>query len=237
MVRRQPHTPMANHRLYRRQGFTLIELLTVIAIIGILAAILIPVIGSMREKARATQCVANLRTWGNATGLYLADSNGRLPSSVWGVTKIDNQDNVATDAYSCLIRYVMPPNHSTQKWGFNSNDMAAYMCSNLDDAGNNMKWGTYGFNVYPSKLPMTTISKPSRLVWATELTGGKRWMDFGTLATNLISAPSKPHGKNSNVLYLDGHVSSQNVAGLFRADFTRDTSSYITSHETQRVAN
>ena len=221
----------------RRRAFTLIELLTVIAIIGILAAILIPVIGSMREKARATQCTANLRTWGNATGMYVADNKGRLPSSVYGTTKIDNVPNMATDAYSCLIRYVMPPNHSTQKWGFNSNDMAAYMCSNLDDAGNNMKWGTYGFNIYPSQLFMTNISKPSRLVWATELAAGKRWLDFGTLATNLLACTTKPHGKASNVLYLDGHVSTQNVAELFKADFTRDTKDYITSHDTQRVAN
>jgi prepilin-type N-terminal cleavage/methylation domain-containing protein/prepilin-type processing-associated H-X9-DG protein len=228
---------MATYRYPHRRAFTLIELLTVIAIIGVLAAILIPTIGKVRENARATQCVANLRTWGNATGLYVADANGRLPSSVYGTTKIDNVEGMATDAYSCLIRYVMPPNHSTQKWGFNSNDMAAYMCSNLDDAGNGMKWGTYGFNIYPSQLPMTTISRPSRMVWATELAAGKRWMDFGTLASNLIACPIKPHGKNSNVLYLDGHVSTQNVAEIFRADFTRDTSSYITSHETQRVAN
>ncbi|CAM3031794.1 type II secretion system protein [Rariglobus hedericola] len=227
---------MATYRFSSRRAFTLVELLTVIAIIGVLAAILIPVLGSMREKARATQCVANLRSWGNATGLFVADNNGRLPSSVHGTTKIDNVD-MSTDAYSCLIRYVMPPNHSTQKWGFNSNDMAAYMCSNLDDAGNGMKWGTYGFNIYPSQLPMTTISKPSRMIWATELAAGKRWMDFSTLGTHLIATTVKPHGKNNNVLYLDGHVSSQDVAQLFRADFTRDTASYLSSHDTQRVAN
>jgi len=228
---------MVISRYSRRRAFTLIELLTVIAIIGVLAAILIPVIGSVRERARTTQCIANLRTWGNATGLYVAEHQGRLPASVFGTTKIDNVEGMATDAYSGLIPYVMPPNHPTIKWGYNSNDLANYMCSNRDNATSSMKWGSYGFNVYPSQLAMSVISKPSQMVWATELADYKRWMDFGTLSTHLVTTTVKPHGKNNNVLYLDGHVSSQEVAQLFRADFTRDTTSYLSSHDTQRVAN
>jgi prepilin-type N-terminal cleavage/methylation domain-containing protein/prepilin-type processing-associated H-X9-DG protein len=60
-------------------AFTLIELLTVIAIIGILAAILIPVVGRVRESAKASQCVSNLRQIGMAAYAFAADNEDRLP--------------------------------------------------------------------------------------------------------------------------------------------------------------
>lgn len=63
-------------------AFTLIELLTVIAIIGILAAILIPVVGSVREKAKVSQCAVHLRDVGTAVQLYALDNNDFLPPHV-----------------------------------------------------------------------------------------------------------------------------------------------------------
>ncbi|AHF91732.1 N-terminal cleavage protein [Opitutaceae bacterium TAV5] len=60
-------------------GFTLIELLVVIAIIGILAGILIPVVGAVRGKARAVQCISNLRQLQTAFILFAQENNERLP--------------------------------------------------------------------------------------------------------------------------------------------------------------
>src|ERR1700760_2336700 len=57
------------------KGFTLIELLVVIAIIAILAAILFPVFAQVREKARATACLSNLKQIGLGVTQYTIDND------------------------------------------------------------------------------------------------------------------------------------------------------------------
>lgn len=69
----------------RRGGFTLIELLTVIAIIGILAAIIIPTTGAVRTAAKKAQTKSQFSNWTNAMVLFKQEY-GYFPN-------IDNDTN------------------------------------------------------------------------------------------------------------------------------------------------
>lgn len=64
-------------------GFTLIELLTVIAIIGILSAIVLATVGKVRRTAQNAVCTSNLRQVATAMQLYANDNKRRLPGPIY----------------------------------------------------------------------------------------------------------------------------------------------------------
>ncbi len=67
---------MNSKKTTTRRRFTLIELLTVIAIIAILVAILMPALSVARERARSILCIGNLKQIGLSLALYANDYNG-----------------------------------------------------------------------------------------------------------------------------------------------------------------
>ena len=68
--------------MHKWRGFTLIEILVVLAIIGMMAALLFPVLGGARERARMATCTSNLHQIHLAREMYKQDYNVAFPAQL-----------------------------------------------------------------------------------------------------------------------------------------------------------
>ena len=106
----------------KQRGFTLVELLVVIAIIGVLISMLLPAVQMVREGARRTKCLNNLRQIGLAVQNYEASTMQIPPSRpadgflTWPVILLPHMDaNNLFEQFTINVRYsAQPPEILTQ---------------------------------------------------------------------------------------------------------------------------
>jgi len=83
-------------------------LLVVIAIIGILAAMLFPALNKAREKANAAYCISNMHQWGMAFNMYSDDWNDYFPYEGDSLNAIDAVNNPGA-WYNVVTPYINQP--------------------------------------------------------------------------------------------------------------------------------
>jgi prepilin-type N-terminal cleavage/methylation domain-containing protein len=93
----------------RQKGFTLIELLIVVAIIGIIAALLIPNFLDALQKAKQKRTVADVRNTGTAMFSWLTDQVGAAAAGA--VSTIDIADYDAAKKTSDQLRALLTPRY------------------------------------------------------------------------------------------------------------------------------
>ncbi|MBC8011478.1 MAG: prepilin-type N-terminal cleavage/methylation domain-containing protein [Burkholderiales bacterium] len=215
-------------------AFTLIELLTVIAIIGILAAIIIPTIGKVRQSANRAQCASNLRQIGLAAKSWSADNKGRTLQGTRNATFIPG----AADTWGANVLRYMQSNNTllTGQWPerFRCNAWAtSEHANNLNTAPANIHFVGYGMvdpfglggslnrGTMVSKAD-STISTPTRFLYIGERAWNNIWMGRpeAAIVTHLsdpLDDGLKRHGTKSNYLFLDGSVRAMDLPEVVTA--------------------
>jgi prepilin-type N-terminal cleavage/methylation domain-containing protein/prepilin-type processing-associated H-X9-DG protein len=190
---------------FKRQGFTLIELLVVTTIIGILAALLVPVLGRARAAALNIQCVSNLRQWGQATYLYVSANDGLLPPD-----GSPNGTSTQSGWYVDLPMMLGMKPYQQMPWKTNSSidpGRSLWICPSNRRRSNGHNLFHYCLNEHVNgtgalnlQTCISSVQQPHRVVWL---------FDNGKLAAvaQQNNVHTNLHARGAHFLFLDGHTS------------------------------
>ncbi|MDR1283771.1 MAG: prepilin-type N-terminal cleavage/methylation domain-containing protein [Opitutaceae bacterium] len=192
---------------FPKSAFTLIELLTVIAIIGILAAITLVGIQSARRKANAITCSSNLRQVGLDIILYAENNRDKLPPKQADVPAEDQSwmgtvsmavhgDRVKRPYQGCnATRREL--NLRLQDWTYSYNESAI----------RNMEYRT------GRPLTRSQLEAPSKTMAASDAAIVNNRYNYICLVGGNQS-PYPIHDGRANIVFHDGHVESRLSADI-----------------------
>lgn len=200
-------------------GFTLVELLTVIAIIGVLAAIMIPLGAKGLQASRASQCISGLRQIHAAIQLHANDHQGHYPGPVW--TNQEYRYNQYTRGQLSKILAPYLPASTTDGVQFSNEAFrcSAWAASDATSAGslvlNINPWSSDLRPFGQSRNPDEDSIAPARFMALSAHPLSRTWMltdqdnpvmmELGW-ASSPTRAQNTIHGNTRNVLFYDGHV-------------------------------
>lgn len=190
--------------IHYTSGFTLIELLVVIAIIAIIAAIVFPVFFKVRENARRTTCLNNLKQLGGCMQMYEQDWGGLPAARIFEGGEWNPYGNWAGSYY---YGGACDPTKG-QIYSYVKN-IKVYMCPSAED----IYPLSYSMNAMLSYKSLdSSIESPSRvglLIHEDSSSiddGDFNWMRWAGVADEGRNKPSKIHNGGTCIIYCDLHA-------------------------------